>query len=64
MRTILLPSLAALLRHGQYRETLVNGVPTGWAWLSYLEGLAFFGIQGTAGGLAFYWAWRKLRAGN
>jgi len=50
--------------HGEYREMLVNGVPTVWAWLSYAEGLAFFGLQGATGGLAFYAVWLKLRPNN
>jgi hypothetical protein len=50
--------------HGQYREFVVNGVPTMFGWLQYVEGLIFFGLHGLAGALAFYSVWRKLRPNN
>jgi hypothetical protein len=45
--------------HGEMRDMVVNGVPTLYGWLSYLEGVAAFGLQGIFGAAAFYWTWRR-----
>jgi hypothetical protein len=46
--------------HGRYVDTYVDGVPTTYAWLSYIESVVYFGVHGLAGALAFYAVWRKL----
>jgi hypothetical protein len=45
--------------HGEMRDMVVNGVPTLYGWLSYLEGVLVYGLQGFLGAAAFYWTWRR-----
>lgn len=40
--------------HGKYVDTYVDGVPTSYAWLTYAEGVLYFGLHGLVGALAFY----------
>ena len=46
--------------HGKYVDIYVNGTPTGYAWLTYVENLVFFGLHGLVGALVFYTVWRRL----
>ena len=46
--------------HGKYVQTYVNGTPTNYAWLSFAENVAFFGLHGLVGALAFYGVWQRL----
>jgi hypothetical protein len=46
--------------HGQYVKMYVDGTPTDFAWLAYVEDIAFFGLHGLIGALVFYVVWRKL----
>lgn len=47
--------------HGKYVDTYVQGVPTSYAWLTYAEGVLFFGLHGLAGALMFYAVWRRIQ---
>ena len=40
--------------HGRYVELYVNGIPTKYAWFTYAENAAFFGLHGLVGALVFY----------
>jgi len=46
--------------HGKSVELYVNGIPTEYAWLTYAENVAFFGLHGLAGALVFYAVLRRL----
>lgn len=46
--------------HGHYVDTYIQGVPTVYAWLTYAEGVLFFGLHGLSGALVFYAVWRRL----
>ncbi len=46
--------------HGRYVETYVQGVPTSYAWLTYAEGVLYFGLHGLIGALIFYAVWRRM----
>ncbi len=46
--------------HGKYVDLYLNGVPTSYAWATYGESVAFFGLHGLVGALVFYAVWRKL----
>jgi hypothetical protein len=46
--------------HGSYVDTYVNGNPTIYAWLTYVEGILSFAAHGLIGALVFYAAWRWL----
>lgn len=39
---------------------VVNGEKTFYGWLSYAQDVLFFGLQGLAGALAFFFVWRRL----
>jgi hypothetical protein len=45
--------------HGKYVESYINGVPTIYAWLTYVENVMYFGLHGLVGALVFYAVWRK-----
>ena len=45
--------------YGTYVEFERHGVTTVFGWLNYLENVVWFGIQGLAGAMVFYWAWLK-----
>jgi|SRR5688572_31190320 hypothetical protein len=45
--------------HGDMRDMVVDGIPTLYGWLSYLEGVFAFGLQGFLGAAAFYWVWKS-----
>ena len=44
--------------HGDYVDFVVNGEPTVYGWLSYLQSMFLFGIHGLAGALVFLLVWR------
>jgi hypothetical protein len=46
--------------HGKYIDIYVDGVPTTYAWLTYVENILFFGLHGSVGALVFYAVWRRL----
>ena len=46
--------------HGKYVDTYINGVPTSYAWLNYVEDVLYFGAHGLIGALVFYAVWRRL----
>jgi len=46
--------------HGKYVYTYINGVPTSYAWLNYVEDVLYFGAHGLIGALVFYVVWRHL----
>jgi hypothetical protein len=50
--------------HGKYVELYINGVPTEYAWLTYAENIALFGLHGLIGALVFYGVWRRLSRSN
>ena len=50
--------------YGQYRQFVVNGEPTVYGWLSYLQSLVVFAAHGLLGATAMYWAWRRLSPNN
>jgi len=45
---------------GHYVQYVVNGVPTFYGWLDYAHSVLFWGLQGLAGALIFYWVWLKI----
>jgi hypothetical protein len=46
--------------HGKYVALYIDGTPTKYAWLTYAENLALFGLHGSIGALVFYAVWRRL----
>jgi len=47
--------------HGEFREFTVNGRPTLFGWLHYLEVVSLYGTHGLASALVFYSVWRRRR---
>lgn len=45
--------------YGEYREMVVDGIPTFWGWVSYVEGILMYSIHGMLGALAFRFGWEK-----
>ena len=50
--------------HGQVVDYVVNGKPTLYGWLSYLESLLYFGLPGLIGASVFYAVWRRSMGPN
>jgi hypothetical protein len=44
--------------HGQYVDFVKDGVPTMYQWLSYAEGIIYYGAHGLVGALVFFAVWR------
>ena len=47
--------------YGPNRDFVVDGVTTIYGWLSYMQSVVIFGLQGAAGAIAFYFTWKWLR---
>jgi hypothetical protein len=45
--------------HGEFRELRVNGRPTLFGWLHYLEVVSLFGTHGLVSALVFHSVWRR-----
>lgn len=45
--------------YGTYVDFVVDGQKTLYGWLSYAQSILFFGLHGLAGGLAFFFVWRR-----
>ena len=43
--------------YGKHVDFVVNGKPTLYGWLSYLQSVVAFGLHGLAGATAFYFSW-------
>jgi len=43
-------------------ETMVDGVPTTYGWLVYIQEFSFYGAFGAVGGLAFWLVWSRANA--
>lgn len=43
---------------------VVDGQKTLYGWLSYAQNVLFFGVHGLAGGLAFFFVWRRWSEPN
>jgi len=50
--------------HGRHVEFYLDGVPTNYAWLAYLQDTFQFGIHGLVGGLVFFLVWKKMNQSN
>jgi hypothetical protein len=51
--------------HGFPVEYFVNGVPTVYGWLSYVEGVLMYGVHGLVGAFVFFLVWRAVsRSGH
>ena len=50
--------------YGPNRDFMINGVTTIYGWLSYVQSVVIFGLQGMAGALAFYFTWKVLENGR
>jgi hypothetical protein len=46
---------------GKMVQTMVNGVPTTAGWIHYAESVAYLGMYGAIGGIAFWLVWRRER---
>ncbi|MEL7185868.1 MAG: hypothetical protein AAFN50_05460 [Pseudomonadota bacterium] len=45
--------------YGVFRDMNIDGVPTFWGWVRYVEDLLMFSIHGLLGGMAFGFGWHK-----
>ena len=45
---------------GQYRDLVVDGMPTIWGWLSFGQDSVNFAIHGAVGAVVYGIAWRRL----
>ena len=50
--------------HGSYVDFVKNGVHTIYGWLSYVEGVFWFGVHGLVGALVFLFVWRAYTRPN
>ena len=50
--------------YGTPVEFVVNGQKTFYGWLSYAQGVLFFGLHGLAGALVFHFVWRRTLGPN
>ena len=48
--------------HGRYVDLYVQGVPTIYAWQSYAENVAYYGLHGIVGAVVFFTVWRRFHA--
>ena len=49
---------------GKVVDYVVDGEPTLYGWLSYLESITYFGIHGLVGASVFYVVWRRSMGPN
>ena len=50
--------------HGSHVDFEVNGVPTLYGWLRYLEGVLVWGVHGLIGAFIFFLVWRRMHGRN
>ncbi|RZI70582.1 MAG: hypothetical protein EOP13_20575 [Pseudomonas sp.] len=50
--------------HGKPVDFIVNGEPSLYGWLNYLESTCFFGLHGLVGATVFYVLWRHTMGPN
>ena len=48
--------------YGTYRDMIVDGVPTIWGWISFVEDTLLFTIHGALGAVFFFLGWRRCEA--
>lgn len=48
--------------YGGYREFIVDGQPTAYGWLNYLQSVAGFSLHGLIGATVFYLVWSRWMA--
>jgi hypothetical protein len=50
--------------HGSYVQFVVDGVPTVYGWLQYVEGIVIYGLHGLIGAIVFFHVWRHYSGPN
>ena len=50
--------------YGESVQFVVNGEPTLYGWLNYVQSILFFGLHGLVGALVFYVIWRRSMGPN
>ena len=45
--------------YGTYRNMIVDGSPTLWGWIRFVEDIVMFAVHGAIGGIAFRYGWQK-----
>lgn len=48
--------------YGTYRDMVIDGVPTLWGWISFVEDTLMFAVHGALGAVFFLLGWRRYEA--